>query len=70
MNKNPVLQKKFDEGYAKGFAKGAEYGRDRAIDFFADKFEGLESVPGIGSKTLEKIRIQLGEQHFVRSDGK
>jgi len=66
MNKNPVLQKKFDEGYAKGFMKGSEYGRDQAVNFFADKFEGLESVPGIGSKTLRKIRNHLGEEYFRR----
>ncbi len=70
MKKNPILQKKFDEGYAKGFMKGAEYGRDQAINFFSDKFEGLENVPGIGDKTLKKIRHQLGDQYFTRRDEK
>ncbi len=64
MKKNPVLQKKFDEGYEVGFKNGAEYGQRAAVDFFANKFEGLEKVPGIGKKTLSKLRKHLGEQYF------
>jgi len=36
----------------------------QAVDFFIDRFNGLENVPGIGEKTLEKIKKQLGEQYF------
>ena len=64
MSKNPILQKKYKEGYEKGFKKGFEYGRNRALHFFAEKFIGLEHVPGIGEKTYEKIKKQLGEKYF------
>lgn len=53
---NPVLQKKYEQGLKDGIAQ--------AVDFFIDRFNGLENVPGIGEKTLEKIKKQLGEQYF------
>ncbi|MRG86982.1 hypothetical protein [Salinibacillus xinjiangensis] len=66
MAKNPILKQKYEEGYLDGFANGADYGRSRTVDFFVERFNGLENVPGIGSKTLEKIRKQLGEEYFRR----
>lgn len=59
--KNPVLQKKFDEG----FEKGVMAGREQAISFFIDRFKELNDVPGIGEKTLIKIQEQLGEKYFM-----
>lgn len=59
-SKNPVLQKKYDEGFMKGY----EVGRDQAVSFFVDKLKGLEHVEGIGPKTLDKIINQLGHQYF------
>lgn len=64
MGKNPILQKKFDEGYTIGFQEGAEFGRSQAINFFVDKFDGLENAPGVGEKTLRKIKNQLGSHYF------
>lgn len=58
--KNPLLQQKFDEGYA----LGVQHGIQKSVDFFIHKFEGLEEVPGIGEKTMEKIKKQLGEKYF------
>ncbi|GGB41522.1 hypothetical protein GCM10011409_18800 [Lentibacillus populi] len=68
MSKNPVLKKKFEEGYRLGFDKGTKHGIEQAVNFFAVKFEGLEKVPGIGKKTMEKIRQQLGEHYFLKDD--
>jgi len=59
-NRNPVLQKKFDEGYKLGL----EHGVQKATLFFKEKFEGLENVEGIGKKTMNKIKKQLGEKYF------
>lgn len=60
MAKNPVLQKKFEEGYK----LGVQHGIERSTAFFKSKFDGFEEVPGIGEKTLTKIKKQLGEQYF------
>ncbi len=51
---------KWNEGYK----QGKEDGVKQALDFFIDKFEGLEDVPGIGDKTMEKIKNQLGHKYF------
>ena len=62
--KNPVLQKKYDEGYVDGFNAGAEFGRKTAIQFFAKRFKQLEQTKGIGQATLDKIKQALGRQYF------
>lgn len=64
MTKNPLLQKKFAEGFEQGKEQGVKEGIARSIAFFKQKFEGLENVEGIGPKTFEKIKDQLGEQYF------
>lgn len=64
MVKNPLLQKKYEEGFTAGYAKGEENGIRKSTAFFAKKFEGLSNVPGIGEKTFQKIKNQLGEQYF------
>lgn len=58
--KNPLLQKKWLEGYEQGKIDGVA----QAVSFFAAKFEGLENVPGIGEKTMQKIVNQLGHKYF------
>lgn len=63
---NPVLQKKYQEGYEKGFEVGVEVGIAKAADFFAEKFEKLQDMPGIGPKTLKKFREAFGEHYFRR----
>lgn len=63
---NPVLQKKYQEGYEKGFEVGVEVGIAKAAGFFAEKFEKLQDMHGIGPKTLEKFREAFGEHYFRR----
>lgn len=66
--KNPILKQRYEEGYNQGLIVGEklgrEFGRKQAILFFKNKFEGLYDVPGIGEKTLNKIKEQLGRQYF------
>jgi len=62
--KNPVFKKKYEEGYNDGFQNGAEFGRIQAIKFFAAKLSKLKDAPGIGNKTFQKVKKQLGEQYF------
>ena len=54
--RNPVLDKKYDEGF--------EAGSDHAVRFFVDRFQGLQNVEGIGDKTMEKIVEHLGAKYF------
>lgn len=64
--KNPVLQKKFEEGYQVGLEMGEMKGIQKAVDFFKQKFDGLDQVEGIGEKTMEKIVEQLGHEYFKK----
>lgn len=59
-NRNPLLQQKWMEGYQQGKIDGIA----QAVNFFTAKFEGLEDVPGIGEKTMQKIVNQLGHKYF------
>ncbi len=59
-NKNPLLLKKWDEGYDAGVREGIA----RSVSFFAEKFKGLEEVPGIGEKTMKRIKTHLGSKYF------
>lgn len=59
-NKNPLLEKKWMEGYE----RGKQDGISQAVNFFTAKFNGLEDVPGIGKKTMDKIKSQLGDEYF------
>ena len=45
--KNPVLEKKYEEGKWAGI--------QLATDYYLARFEELKKVPGIGPKTQEKI---------------
>lgn len=62
--KNPVLENARKESYNKGFTIGFEQGRDNACLLFASKFDGLEKVPGIGPKMMEKIVNHFGREYF------
>lgn len=62
-NRNPLLEKKWNEGYE----RGKQDGISQAVNFFTAKFDGLEDVPGIGKKTFEKIKSQLGDKYFERN---
>lgn len=64
--KNPILEKKYQEGYEKGFEVGVEVGISKAADFFAEKFEKLQDMHGIGPKTIEKFIRAFGEDYFQK----
>lgn len=49
-NRNPLLQKRWHEGYNEGLKDGIA----RSVSFFAERFEGLDDIPGIGEKNNEE----------------
>jgi hypothetical protein len=64
MAKNPVIQKAKQEAYNIGFLKGQQFGRDVTTEYFAHKFNGLDSVKGIGPKTYELVVKHFGIEFF------
>lgn len=62
---NPVLEKKYNEGYAHGKIAGI----NQASMFFAERFKNLSKRKGIGEKTMQKIREELGESYFIQDSG-
>jgi hypothetical protein len=68
MGKNPVIQKAKEDGYSEGFMKGSkvgfEQGKYSACMHFADRFDGLDKVPGIGPKIFEKVVNHFGKEYF------
>lgn len=58
--KNPLLQKKWNEG----FQAGRKQGIADSVDYFSEKFVMLEDVPGIGKKTMEKIAAHFNEPYL------
>lgn len=66
--KNPVIIKARQEGYNTGFKigfeQGVESGRNNATYFLASRFDGLDKVPGIGPKMIEKIVKHFGKEYF------
>lgn len=70
MARNPQIHKARVEGYNQGFAAGTNHGfkqgKYSACMYFAKKFEGLENLPGIGEKTLQKIikHFEFGPEYF------
>lgn len=81
MAKNPLLEKKYQEGLLRGIeigkalgkAEGIEIGkvegRDLTINWFEKRFEGLDKVPGIGPKITEKFVNHFGPEHFKKVEG-
>jgi hypothetical protein len=72
--KNPVLEKARKEGYEMGFKVGYENGRKAgqmdATYTFAEKWKGLEKVPGIGPMMFERIIKHFGKEYFQRQGAK
>lgn len=70
MARNPILKQKYDEGYQKGFERGSklgfEQGKYSACMYLADRFDGLNQVPGIGPKIMEKIVNHFGSEYFQK----
>lgn len=59
---NPVI----DQAEQRGFEKGLAAGRDQTINFIVDWFSKLEEVPGIGTKTAQKVRDKFLEKYGVK----
>jgi flagellar biosynthesis/type III secretory pathway protein FliH len=72
MAKNPVIKKAREDGYNAGFNAGVKTGFDQgkysACMFFADKFDGLDKVPGIGPKMMKKIVEHFGKEYFEEAN--
>lgn len=68
MSRNPVIKQAYEDGIKKGYEMGLKHGESRGIrktvDYIADKFATLPDMPGLGSKTLSKIKKQFGEEFF------
>lgn len=57
--KNPILEKKYWEGYHTGFDGGFGEARDTAVAHFAVRLERLAQIPGLGPKRLQMIQEVL-----------
>lgn len=68
MAKNPIFQKAKQDGYNQGFNNGFEQGKYSACVFFAERFEGLQDIKGIGPKTMEIIVNHFGADYFKKVD--
>lgn len=74
MKKNPVLEKKYQEGLLRGIEigkalareEGRLEGRDITTDWIKERFDGLDKVPGIGPKIFEKLVNHFGPQYFKK----
>lgn len=64
--RNPVIDKARKEGYELGFKVGSEHAKQYAVEAFAEKFEGLDKVPGIGPKVIEKVINHFGREYFKK----
>ncbi|MBO1515583.1 hypothetical protein [Metabacillus bambusae] len=66
--KNPVIvkarQEGYNDGFKIGFEQGVETGRINATYILASRFDGLNKVPGIGPKMLQKIVNHFGKEYF------
>jgi hypothetical protein len=59
--KNPILEKKYWEGYNLGHTNGVIEGKQTGVAYFAVRLERLENIPGFGPKRLEAIRKAIEE---------
>lgn len=70
---NPVIQKAREEGYNAGFMAGVkqgfEQGKYSACMHFANRFDGIEKVKGIGPKTMKLIIEHFGAELFDKEEG-
>jgi hypothetical protein len=67
--KNPLLQKKWWDGYNQGFGSGFEEARDTAVAHFATRLDRIGLLKGIGPKTMQKI-IQEMERPLSPEENK
>lgn len=70
MKRNSILDKARKEGYDIGFKNGVEIGkslgRDATSEFIAERFDGLDEIPGIGPKLYKKIVYHFGIEYFKK----
>lgn len=59
--KNPLLEKKYQEGFEHGFTQGKELASEHIKKVMIEQIDKLEEVPGIGKGTVEKFK-----KHFCR----
>lgn len=59
-NRNPLLKKKFAEGYERGVEQGVK----ESVKFVSDRFSTLHEVEGIGIKTIDRIKEHFGREFF------
>jgi ribosomal protein L5 len=68
--KNPIIQKArkeaYELGYKNGMDMGVKVGIQQASDFFADKVNTLDKVPGIGPKMFERFMNHFGPEYFQK----
>lgn len=57
--KNPLLQKKFEEGYLKGI----EQQKRLMVKHWVEKIDIFASMPGVGAITVEKLRQALAGEY-------
>lgn len=65
---NPAIvnarQEGYNNGFNIGFGQGVVTGRNEATYILAAKFDGLNKVPGIGPKMMDKIVSHFGREYF------
>lgn len=78
MAKNPLLEKKYQEGILRGIEigkalgreegrqEGIQEGRDITTNWFIERIEGLAKVSGIGPKIFEKFVNHFGPEFFKK----
>lgn len=59
--KNPLLEKKYNEGAAYGYDQGFADAKRKSAALFAVKLERLEEIKGIGEQTMAKIVKSMQE---------
>ncbi|PAD69914.1 hypothetical protein CHH83_05770 [Bacillus sp. 7586-K] len=66
--KNHHIEKVKKEEYNNGYKQGYEHGKVAGIKMstrtIGAKFNGLDKVPGIGPKLIEKISTHFGKEYF------
>ncbi len=66
--KNHHIEKVRNEGYNNGYNAGYKHGKAAGMKMatlsIAAKFHGLDKVPGIGPKLIDKITTHFGKEYF------
>lgn len=60
----------YEAGLKIGYRNGYAAGEMGAIKKLATKFDGLDKVPGIGPKMIEKFKNHFGREFFKKVEKK